>query len=73
MKLSDRYLGMAVHRKICTDVRREKQDLLRRLIAGRGAQEALDLLKFTHKRAAEMIEKALKSAIANADEACSGC
>lgn len=45
-----------------------KAGLVTELIAGRGAQEALDLLKFTHKRAAYMIEKALKSAVANADE-----
>ena len=46
-----------------------KARLVSQLIAGRGAQEALDLLKFTNKRAAYMIEKALKSAIASADEA----
>jgi len=45
-----------------------KAGLVTQLIAGRGAQEALDLLKFTHKRAASMIEKALKSAVASADE-----
>lgn len=45
-----------------------KAGLVTQLISGRGAQEALDLLKFTHKRAAYFIEKALKSAVANADE-----
>ncbi len=45
-----------------------KAGLVTKLIAGRSAQEALDLLKFTHKRASYMIDKALKSAIANADE-----
>ncbi len=45
-----------------------KASLVTQLIAGRNAQEALDLLKFTHKRAGYMIEKALKSAVANADE-----
>jgi large subunit ribosomal protein L22 len=45
-----------------------KAGLVTKLIAGREAQEALDLLKFTHKRAASMIEKALKSAVASADE-----
>jgi large subunit ribosomal protein L22 len=45
-----------------------KAALVAELIAGRGAQEALDLLKFTHKRASYIIDKALKSAIANADE-----
>ena len=38
------------------------------MIAGRNVQNALDLLKFTHKRAASMIIKILKSAIADADE-----
>ena len=38
------------------------------LIAGRNVQDALDVLKFTRKRAAEMVAKLLKSAIANADE-----
>jgi len=47
----------------------KKARLVTQLIAGRSAQQALDLLKFTRKRAAEMIQKALKSAIANADEA----
>jgi large subunit ribosomal protein L22 len=45
-----------------------KAGLVTQLIAGRGAQDAIDLLKFTHKRAASMIEKALKSAVASADE-----
>jgi large subunit ribosomal protein L22 len=31
-------------------------------------QEALDVLKFTHKRAASMVVKVLKAAIADADE-----
>ena len=41
---------------------------LTRLIAGRSVQDALDILKFTRKRAAEIISKVLESAIANADE-----
>jgi large subunit ribosomal protein L22 len=45
-----------------------KAMLVTQLIAGRKAQEAIDLLKFTRKRASEMVQKALKSAIANADE-----
>lgn len=45
-----------------------KAMLVTQLISGRGAQEALDVLKFTRKRAVEMVQKALKSAIANADE-----
>ena len=46
-----------------------KARLVTQLIAGRSVQDALDVLKFEHKRAARMIEKILKSAIANADEA----
>jgi large subunit ribosomal protein L22 len=45
-----------------------KARLVTQLIAGRSVQEALDLLKFTRKRAAYMVQKALKSAVANADE-----
>lgn len=45
-----------------------KARLVTQLIAGRNAQDALDTLKFTSKRAAEMVKKVLESAIANADE-----
>ena len=45
-----------------------KVRLVTQLIAGRNVQDALDILKFTHKRAASFLEKLLKSAIANADE-----
>ena len=45
-----------------------KARLVTQLIAGRNVQDAMDILKFTHKRAASMLEKLLKSAIANADE-----
>ena len=45
-----------------------KVRLVTELIAGRGVQDALDLLKFTRKRAASMIEKVLKCAMADADE-----
>lgn len=45
-----------------------KARLVTKLIAGRSAQDALDTLKFTPKRAAGMVQKALESAIANADE-----
>jgi len=42
----------------------QKARLVTKLIFGLGVQDALDTLKFTNKRAASMIEKALKSAIA---------
>ena len=45
-----------------------KARLVTDLISGRNVQDALDLLKFEHKRAARMIEKLLASAVANADE-----
>ena len=45
-----------------------KVRLVTQLIVGRSVQDALDTLKFTNKRAASMIEKILKSAVADADE-----
>ncbi len=38
------------------------------LIRGRHVNEALDILKFTKKRSSLMVQKVLRSAIANADE-----
>ncbi len=45
-----------------------KVHLVTQLIQGREVQEALDILQFTRKRAAEAVRKVLQSAIANADE-----
>ena len=45
-----------------------KARLVAQLIVGRSAQDAMDILKFTRKRSASMIEKVLKSAVANAYE-----
>jgi len=45
-----------------------KARLVTGLIVGRSVQDALDLLKFTTKRASAMIEKVLKAAVADADE-----
>jgi len=45
-----------------------KARLVTQLIVGRSVQDAMDILKFTRKRAATMINKVLKSAVANADE-----
>jgi large subunit ribosomal protein L22 len=45
-----------------------KVRLVTQLIAGRPVQDALDILKFTRKRASEMVGKTLQSAIADADE-----
>ena len=45
-----------------------KVRLVAELIRGRSVQDALDVLKFANKRAAVLIDKVLRSAIANADE-----
>jgi len=45
-----------------------KARLVTQLIVGRSVQDAMDILKFNNKRAASMIDKVLKSAVANADE-----
>lgn len=45
-----------------------KVRLVTELVNGRDVQDALDILSFTHKRAAPAIKKLIKSAVANADE-----
>jgi large subunit ribosomal protein L22 len=45
-----------------------KVRLVTQLIAGRPVQDAMDILKFTRKRAAPMVDKVLKAAMADADE-----
>jgi large subunit ribosomal protein L22 len=45
-----------------------KARLVAQLINGRSVQDAMDILKYTRKRAATMMDKVLKSAVANADE-----
>jgi large subunit ribosomal protein L22 len=45
-----------------------KVRLITDLIRGRSVQDALDVLKFANKRAAVMVDKVLRSAIASADE-----
>jgi len=45
-----------------------KVRLVAQLIVGRRVQDAMDILKFTRKRAATMVDKVLKSAVADADE-----
>ena len=46
----------------------QKARLVIDLIRGRAAGEALEILRFTKKRAAKDIEKVLRSAIANAEQ-----
>jgi large subunit ribosomal protein L22 len=45
-----------------------KVRLVTQLIVGRRVQDAIDILKFTRKRAAAIVDKVLKSAVADADE-----
>lgn len=45
-----------------------KVRLVADLIRGKGSEEALNILMFTRKRAARVIQKLLKSAIANATQ-----
>ena len=45
-----------------------KARLVTQLIVGRSVQDAMDILKFTRKRAAVMIDKVLRCAVADADE-----
>jgi large subunit ribosomal protein L22 len=45
-----------------------KAKLVTQLIAGRRVQDAMDILKFTRKRAAAMVGKILKTVVADADE-----
>ena len=56
----------AVHRYARISARKVR--LVASLIRGRNASEALDVLRFTHKRASAMMDKVLRSAMANADE-----
>lgn len=45
-----------------------KARLVTQLIVGRSVQDAMDILKFTRKRAAVIIDKVLRTAVADADE-----
>lgn len=45
----------------------QKARLVADLVRGKNALYALDILRFTNKKAAKFIEKTLKSAIANAE------
>jgi large subunit ribosomal protein L22 len=45
-----------------------KARLVTELIAGRHVNEALDMLKFTRKRASVFVDKVLRAAMADADE-----
>lgn len=45
-----------------------KARLLTDLIRGRDVNDALDVLRFTNKRASNMVEKVVRAAMADADE-----
>jgi len=45
-----------------------KARLVTQLIVGRSVQDAMDILKFTKKRAAKVVDKVLRTAVADADE-----
>ncbi|PLK59041.1 50S ribosomal protein L22 [Candidatus Palibaumannia cicadellinicola] len=45
----------------------QKLRLVAKLISGKKASQALDILTYTNKKAAHLIKQVLKSAIANAD------
>lgn len=56
----------AVHR--FARISPQKARLLADMIRGKEADEALDILKFQSQRGARMLEKVLKSALANAED-----
>lgn len=56
----------AVHRY--ARISERKARLVADLIRGRGCDQALALLKYTHKRASGMVDRVLRSAMANANE-----
>lgn len=56
----------AIHRY--ARISERKARLVADLIRGRRCDDALALLRFTHKRAAVMVDKVLKSAMASANE-----
>jgi large subunit ribosomal protein L22 len=68
-------LGVEVNQLACwqssciyASIAPRKARLVTQLIAGRPVQDALDILKFTRKRSAELVSKVLKAAVADADE-----
>ena len=66
IEVSEISLWQASHRYAPSTARKAR--LVMDLISGRHVQDALDVLKFEHRRAAYHIRKVLESAIANADE-----
>lgn len=56
----------AIHR--FARISERKARLVVDMIRGQNCNEALEVLRFTHQRAASMIDKVLRSAMANANE-----
>ena len=46
----------------------QKARLVAQLIRGKSVNDAMNILQFTHKKAARVMQKILKSALANAEE-----
>jgi large subunit ribosomal protein L22 len=61
---------LAVWRSSCryAPMSARKARLVTQLISGRSVQDAMDILRFTNKRAAKMVDKILRTAVADADE-----
>ena len=57
---------MSIHRYARISPRKAR--LVTQLIADRHVDEALELLKFTRKRASTLVDKVLRAAMADADE-----
>ncbi|MHC4622479.1 MAG: 50S ribosomal protein L22 [Planctomycetota bacterium] len=68
--LSSEVNDLVVWRSSCryAPMSARKVRLVAQLIVGRSVQDAMDTLKFTNKRAAAMVDKVLRSAVADADE-----
>lgn len=64
--MADKTKWTSIHRYARVSARKAR--LVTGLIADRHVNEALDLLKFTPKRAAVMVDKVLRAAMADADE-----
>jgi large subunit ribosomal protein L22 len=68
--LSAEVNDLVVWRSFCrfAPMSSRKVRLVTQLIVGRSVQDAMDILKFTKKRAATTVDKVLRSAVADADE-----
>lgn len=68
--LSAEVNDLVVWRSSCrfAPISARKARLVTQLIVGRSVQDAMDILKFTKKRAAKVVDKVLRTAVADADE-----